>query len=212
MDYTKKRESLVKGLKLKGIKDSKVLEALLKVPRHDFIGKNLTIDPYKDGPQSIGYGQTISQPYIVALMTESLKLKGSETVLEIGTGCGYQTAILCELVKKVYSIERIKELSLKADKNLTAQGYQNYELKLDDGTIGWQEKAPFDAIIVTATAPDIPEPLINQLATGGRMVIPVGKDSPQELICITKTSENFIKEYICRVYFVPLIGKYGWKN
>ena len=210
INYTQRRQDLIAGLKRKGIMDDRVLEAMLKIPRHEFIDNLFFVDPYEDGPQTIGYGQTISQPYIVALMTESLSLTGEEKVLELGTGCGYQTAVLCELAKYVYSIERIEKLFKKSTNNLSKLGYNNYELKFADGTLGWVENAPYDAIIVTATAPDVPEPLKEQLAFGGRLVIPVGKASPQKLICITKTDKGFHTKYLCGVFFVPLIGQYAW--
>jgi protein-L-isoaspartate(D-aspartate) O-methyltransferase len=209
---TNKREQLVKSLKLKGIRDKTVLDAMMKVPRHAFIDESIWIDPYEDAPQPIGDGQTISQPYIVALMTEYLKLKGNERVLELGTGCGYQTAILCELAAEVYSIERINNLYKKSKINLDKLGYSNYYLKQDDGTTGWAEKAPFDAIIVTAASPEVPPPLLEQLNINGRLIIPVGKGSPQDLIGIIRHSDGYKKEYICGVYFVPLIGEHAWKK
>ncbi|MEW5820202.1 MAG: protein-L-isoaspartate(D-aspartate) O-methyltransferase [Cyanobacteriota bacterium] len=210
--FIKLRQHLINSLKRKGILDNRVLDAMMKVARHEFIERRFLIDPYEDAPQSIGDGQTISQPYIVALMTEYLELTGDETVLELGTGCGYQTAILCELAKQVYSIERIENLYKKSKKNLEKLGYKNYKLKLDDGTLGWEEYAPFDAIIVTATAPDIPEPLKKQLSIGGRMVIPVGKGSPQELVCVVRNTNDYQTSFICGVYFVPLIGKHAWQK
>ena len=207
---TRRRYELVEGLKRKGIRNKRVLEAMLKVPRHEFVESSIWVDPYEDAPQSIGSGQTISQPYIVALMTEYLALTGTEKVLEIGTGCGYQTAVLCELAKEVYSIERIELLYKKSKQNLDKLGYKNFTLKLGDGTLGWQEFAPYDAIIVTATAPEIPAPLKEQLAVSGRLVIPVGKSSPQELVCVIKDGDSYFTKHICGVYFVPLIGKHAW--
>lgn len=209
--YLLQKIDLINGLKRKGILDKSVLDVMFKVPRHEFIDKTMSSKPYEDAPQSIGSGQTISQPYIVALMTEYLNLTGTERVLELGTGCGYQTAILCELAKEVYSIERIQILNQVANKNLHKLGYTNYELKLDDGTEGWPEYAPYQAIIVTAAAPEVPEPLKEQLIVGGRLVIPVGKGYPQELIRITRNPQKFITEYICDVSFVPLIGKHAWR-
>lgn len=203
---------LINQLKRKGITDKKVLEVMARVPRHEFIEKRLLLDPYEDAPQSIGSGQTISQPYIVALMTEKLFLKEAEKVLEIGTGCGYQTAILCELSEKVFSVERIENLHKLAASNLTKLGYKNFQLNLGDGTMGWEEYAPYDAIMVTAKAPEIPETLIAQLAQGGRLVIPVGKTSAQKLLKLTKHKDGFVMEHLCDVVFVPLIGKYGWSK
>jgi len=173
--YKYERESLIDGIRRKGICDEKVLEAMLKVPRHEFVEKSFWLNAYEDAPQGIGCGQTISQPYIVALMTECLKLSGTEKVLELGTGCGYQTAILCELAKEVYSVERIEKLYKKSKKNLESLGYKNVQLHLGDGTLGWEDNAPYDAIIVTATSPDVPPPLKEQLSIGGRMIIPIGK-------------------------------------
>lgn len=211
-NFVQQRNNLVNTLKYKGITDNKVLEAMLKVPRDEFIESNLKSSSYVDAPQPIGDGQTISQPYIVALMTEHLRLKGCEKVLELGTGCGYQTAILCELAKEVYSIERIESLCSKSKENLKKLGYTNAHLFLGDGTLGLPEYAPYDAIIVTATSPEIPSPLKSQLASGGRMVIPVGKSSPQELIVVIRQGDTFSLNYICGVSFVPLIGKYAWSE
>lgn len=208
---TCRRQELINTLKRKGIKDKRVLDAMFRVPRHEFIEDRFWVSAYEDAPQGIGEGQTISQPYIVALMTEWLELTGTEKVLELGTGCGYQTSILCELAQKVFSIERIENLYKKSKKNLDKLGYTNFELRLSDGTLGWKEIAPFDSIIVTATAPDVPEPLMQQLADGGKLVIPVGKGSPQKLIRIKRDGQEFHQEFICGVYFVPLVGEYGWK-
>ena len=211
-NFVQQRNNLINTLKDKGITDNKVLEAMLKVPRDEFIEPYLKSSSYVDAPQPIGDGQTISQPYIVALMTEYLGLKGDEKVLELGTGCGYQTSILCELAKEVYSIERIESLYSKSKKNLKKLGYTNAHLFLGDGTFGLPEYAPYDAIIVTATSPEVPSPLKSQLAPSGRMVIPVGKSSPQELIVVIREGETFSLNYICGVYFVPLIGKYAWSE
>lgn len=208
--YIQQRNDLIDSLEYKGIRDSSVLTAMRKVPRHVFIDSGFFVDPYEDSPQKIGCAQTISQPYIVALMTEHLQLKGDEVVLELGTGCGYQTAVLCELVKQVYTIERIETLFKKASKNLTKLGYSNCITTQGDGSAGWKEKAPYDAIIVTAQAPEVPAPLLNQLAEGGRLVIPVGKSSPQTLLKLTKEEGKFVESTICGVYFVPLIGQYAW--
>lgn len=207
-----KRRNLINGLRLKGIFDDNVLDVMLKVPRHLFVEKSIWVDPYEDAPQSIGEGQTISQPYIVALMTMFLNLSGEERVLEIGTGCGYQTAILCELAKEVFSVERIESLSVKSRENLEKLGYSNFDIKLGDGTLGWEEHSPYDAIIVTAASPEVPDPLKNQLAVGGRMIIPVGKGTPQELISVIRTDSGFKERDLCGVYFVPLIGKFGWND
>ncbi len=213
MDFQKARERMVKEQLIpRGIKDPRVLEAMRKVPRHLFVDEALQDQAYSDRPLLIGEKQTISQPYMVALMTEALELKGDEKVLEIGTGSGYQTAILAELAEKVYSIERLRSLSQKARKILDKLYYFNVVLKVGDGTLGWPEYAPFDAIIVTAGSPKIPEPLIEQLAEGGRLVIPVGDPYTQELVKLVKTPEGIEKKNLTICRFVNLIGKYGWKG
>lgn len=207
------RERMVeKDICPRGIKDQRVLDALLKVPRHLFVGDAHRMSAYEDHPLSIGEGQTISQPYIVALMTEALKLTGSETVLEIGTGSGYQTTILAELAARVYSIERIPSLTGRARKVMDSLGYKNVLVKLSDGTLGWDEYAPYDRILVTAGAPSVPEPLIDQLAPGGILVIPVGSNSLQELVRVTKDEDGSIKEdRLGSCVFVRLVGKHGWE-
>lgn len=209
--YSKQIELLIKQLKSKGISNAKILNAMQKIQRHKFIDKQLLDEPYADIPQAIGCNQTISQPYIVALMTDLLDLSPLEKILEIGTGSGYQTAILCEMAKEVYSIERIKKLHDQASINLKQSAYSNYKLKLGDGTLGWVDHAPYDAILVTAKAPEIPRPLIEQLSYKGRLIIPVGKENPQKLLKITKTHSGYETECICWVSFVPLIGEYGFE-
>jgi len=190
----------------RGVKDPKVISAMLKVPRHKFVPPEELPYAYSDQPLPIGEGQTISQPYIVALMTEALHLTGNERVLEIGTGSGYQTAVLAEIAKEVYSIEILESLALKARRRLKELGYENVKIKIGDGYRGWKEYAPFDAIIVTAAPTHIPPPLIDQLKAGGRMIIPVGKYF-QELILIVKTEKGVIKEHIIPVRFVPMVGE-----
>ena len=196
----------------RGIKDAKLIAAMKKIPRHLFVEEALQIQAYSDHPLPIGEKQTISQPYMVALMTEALLLSGKEKVLEIGTGSGYQTAILAELSEKVFSIERIRSLAIRARKLLYELGYFNVEIKIFDGTFGWIEERPFDAIIVTAGSPDIPQPLIDQLAMGGRLVIPVGDAFVQDLFRVTKAEEGIKKEDLGGCRFVKLIGKYGWET
>ena len=196
----------------RGINDPKVLDAMRKVPRHLFVDEALWSQAYGDHPLPIGHGQTISQPYIVALMTQALELKGPEKVLEIGTGSGYQTAILAEIVKRVYSVERIGALLMKARRILDKLGYKNVALKLDDGTWGWPEHGPYDAIIVTAAAPKVPEKLLEQLAPFGRLIIPVGDEYSQELQKYIKVNDHFVKESLGGVRFVKLIGEHGWKQ
>ena len=197
---------------VRGIKDPKVIAAMKKVPRHLFVEEALQSQAYGDHPLPIGEKQTISQPYMVALMTEALLLNGKEKVLEIGTGSGYQTAILAELSEKVFSIERIRPLAIRARKLLYELGYFNVEIKIFDGTFGWMEESPFDAILVTAGSPDIPQPLIDQLTMGGRLVIPVGDAFVQDLFRMVKTEEGVKKEDLGGCRFVKLIGKYGWES
>jgi protein-L-isoaspartate(D-aspartate) O-methyltransferase len=196
----------------RGIRDPKVIAAMRKVPRHLFVEEALQNQAYSDHPLPIGEKQTISQPYMVALMTEAMQLKGMEKVLEIGAGSGYQTAILAEIAFKVFSIERIRSLTIQARKLLYELGYLNVEIKLSDGTLGWVEESPFDAIIVTAGSPGIPQPLVDQLAVGGRLVIPVGDSADQDLIRITKTEEGTKREDLGGCRFVKLIGQHGWEK
>jgi len=212
IDFPKARLKMVEEqITSRGIKDAKLIAAIKKIPRHLFVEEALQNQAYTDHPLPIGEKQTISQPYMVALMTEALLLTGKEKVLEIGTGSGYQTAILAELSEKVFSIERIRPLALRARKLLYELGYFNVEIKIFDGTFGWVEESPFDAILVTAGSPDIPQPLIDQLATGGRLVIPVGDALVQDLFRVTKTETGVKKEDLGGCRFVKLIGKYGWK-
>jgi protein-L-isoaspartate(D-aspartate) O-methyltransferase len=214
MDWNELQDQMVKRqLVSRGIKDERVLEAMRKVPRHLFVPENLRGSAYHDGPLSIGEGQTISQPYMVALMTECLGLKGGEKVLEIGTGSGYQTAVLAELAEHVYSIERVPILLEKAQQVLTDLGYETITFfKEGDGTFGWPEESPFDGIIVTAGAPDISPILVQQLNDGGVLVVPVGSRYSQTLYKVTKKGDMIEKEERTLCVFVPLIGKYGWKQ
>jgi len=195
----------------RGIKDLRLAGAMRKVPRHLFVEEAMHSQAYTDHPLPIGEKQTISQPYMVALMTEALSLTGKEKVLEIGTGSGYQTAILAELASKVFSVERIRPLAIKARKLLLELGYLNTEVKFSDGTVGWLDESPFDAIMVTAGSPEIPQPLVDQLKVGGRMAIPVGDIHAQDLIRIIKTEDGIKKEDLGGCRFVKLIGKYGWE-
>jgi protein-L-isoaspartate(D-aspartate) O-methyltransferase len=213
VDFPKARLKMVEEqITSRGIKDVKLIAAMKKIPRHLFVEEALQNQAYTDHPLPIGEKQTISQPYMAALMTEALLLTGKEKVLEIGTGSGYQTAILAELSEKVFSIERIRPLAVRARKLLYELGYFNVEIKILDGTFGWMEESPFDAILVTAGAPDIPQPLIDQLATGGRLVIPVGDAFVQDLFRVTKTEAGVRKEDLGGCRFVKLIGEYGWKT
>lgn len=212
-DYRLAREKMVETqLMPRGIADQRVLAAMRKVPRHRFVGVGLLGEAYNDHPLPIGEGQTISQPYIVALMTEALQLTGSEYTLEIGTGSGYQTALLAELSRRVYTVERIKPLMNGAIKLLDELGYTNISFKIFDGTMGWDENGPYDAIMVTAGSPQIPQPLLDQLAEKGRLVIPVGDRYSQELIRITKKKGRLVRKSFGGCRFVDLIGVHGWKN
>ncbi len=205
--FTKMRQNMVeKQIKARGIKDHRVLEALSSVPRHLFVPDHLKEDAYGDEPLPIGSGQTISQPYIVAYMTEQLSLKTSDRVLEVGTGSGYQAAVLAELVDTVYTIEILPELSQQAQRVIAELGYQNIEFKIGNGFYGWPEKAPFDAIIVTAAPEKIPDPLVEQLKVGGQLIIPVG-DFFQELYLLVKEKKGIRKERKLPVRFVPLQGE-----
>lgn len=211
-NYEKARERMVQEQLIpRNINDPQVLHAMKTVPRHLFVEEALRSQAYGDFPLPIGDGQTISQPYIVALMTEALQLKGHETVLEIGTGSGYQTAILASICEKVYSIERIKSLLVRARSLFDQLHYLNIVCKVDDGTLGWPENGPYGAIIVTAAGPHVPQPLIDQLADPGNMVIPVGDRFSQELIVVSKHNGTVEQHPIESVRFVSLIGNHGWK-
>ena len=199
-------------LRRRGISDPRVLHAMAKVPRHLFVPENYQPAAYEDRPLSIGEGQTISQPYMVAVMTQSLDLEGRERVLEIGTGSGYQAAILAELSQKVYTIERIPLLMERARKGLQGLGYTNLSYRTGDGSKGWPEEAPFDGIIVTAGAPETPKTLKSQLAERGRLVIPTGPRYTQTLYKVTRKGDHFIEEDITGCVFVPLVGDFGWKE
>jgi protein-L-isoaspartate(D-aspartate) O-methyltransferase len=211
----KLRQLLVsEQVEARGIRDPLVLAAMRRVPRELFVPVSLRDAAYEDRPLPIGAGQTISQPYIVAFMIEALALRGGEKVLEIGAGSGYAAAVLAEVSAEVFTIERIGRLAETAAENLGNAGYKNIHVRHSDGTQGWPEEAPFDAILVSAGAPEIPKTLERQLAIGGRMVVPVGRTSrAQELIRVTRASEDeYAREAIADVRFVPLIGKEGWKN
>lgn len=209
--YQKLREEMVeKQIVGRGIKDQNVLMALRTVPRHLFITENLRDLAYIDRPLPIDCQQTISQPYMVALMTEALEITKESKVLEIGTGSGYQAAVLAEICNNVYTIEKFPELLKKTTNLLNKLGYHNIIAKSGDGTLGWPEHQPYDAILVTAGSPQVPQPLLNQLAEGGRLLIPVGSDVSQDLKKITRLSGKFFEERLGGCQFVPLRGKYGW--
>ena len=213
MDFEHCRQQMVdEQLKRRGILDYRVLDAMVNVPRHRFVPPELTFSAYHDGPLSIGKGQTISQPYMVALMTECLELEGEEKILEIGTGSGYQTAILAELAREIFTIEVHRYLSDRAKALLADLGYKNVEFRIGDGSKGWEDETPFHGIIVTAGAPEIPVSLQEQLIEGGRLVVPVGTRSFQTLYKITKQGDTFTKKAFTSCVFVPLVGEYGWKE
>ncbi|HET6460843.1 MAG TPA: protein-L-isoaspartate(D-aspartate) O-methyltransferase [Syntrophales bacterium] len=212
--YVKQRKRMVESqIRARGIRDARVLAAMEKVPRHLFVNEALRDQAYNDSPLPIDGGQTISQPYIVALMTEAMELTGKDKVLEIGTGSGYQTAILAELAEHVFSIDRVASLASAARRLLESLNYYNVAIRVGDGTYGWREEAPFDAIIVTAGAPNIPRTFVEQISIGGRLVIPVGGRHSQALIKITRLAEDpsdVKKEDLGGCRFVNLIGEYGW--
>ena len=201
------RERMVsEQIEARDVHDDRTLAAMRKVARHLFVPPAVASEAYADHPLPIGHRQTISQPYIVGFMTEALGLKGGETVLEVGTGSGYQAAVLGEIAAKVYSIEIVEPLALEAKERLKRLGYANVEVRAGDGYAGWPEAAPFDAIMITAAAPRIPEPLKQQLKDGGRLIVPVGDDY-QELVMVTRKGERFQEKKVLPVRFVPMTGK-----
>ncbi|NOZ62872.1 MAG: protein-L-isoaspartate(D-aspartate) O-methyltransferase [Calditrichaeota bacterium] len=207
------RQHMVENqIKKRGIRNKTVLEAMGRVPRHLFIEKKHWSHAYNDSPVPIECSQTISQPYMVALMTELADPAADKSVLEIGTGSGYQTAILAEVFGKVFTVERHRILAEHAKQILTEMGYYNINYKIDDGSDGWGEKAPFDAVIVSAAAPVVPDSLVRQLRKTGKMVIPVGSHFQQTLQLVQKRGDSFISKAICGCVFVPLIGKQGWEE
>ena len=213
MEFRELRDLMVKTqLVPRGIKDERMLAAMKKVPRHLFVDEAMQHRAYDDSALPIGEGQTISQPYMVAVMTEFLELKGTEKVLEIGTGSGYQAAVLAELVKEVYTVERITVLAKRAEGRYRELGYDNIHVKVADGTLGWPDAAPFDRIIITAGTPKVPEPLLQQLADQGMLIAPVGDRFSQQIIKVRKIGEKVVEEYHTPCVFVPLIGEYGWKK
>ena len=210
--FARERERMVEEqLVRRGITDARVLEAMRKVPRHLFVEEALRDRAYGDHPLPIGEGQTISQPYIVGIMTQLLHLTGTEKVLEIGSGSGYQTAVLAELARRVCSVERIASLAARARATLEAMGYTNVWVRTADGTFGWPDEAPFDRILVSAAAPAVPEPLFEQLVEGGRMVLPVGDPFAQTLTVVDRVGGEKKISADSGCVFVKLIGKYGWE-
>ena len=213
MKFDRLRNDMVeKQIEARGITDPNVLAAMRKVPRHLFVSEALMDQAYSDFPLPIGEQQTISQPYIVAEMTQALKLTKDDRVLEIGTGSGYQAAILAQIAFRVYTIERIHSLYVKARKLFDQLGYHNIVTRYSDGTSGWRDESPFDAIIVTAGAPEIPAVLVNQLAVGGRMVIPVGNQYSQDLVRLVRDERGIHQVNLGGCRFVKLIGEHGWRE
>ena len=211
--YARKRDEMVrKQIEARGVTDPKVLAALRAVPRHRFVSEALMDQAYGDFPLPIGEGQTISQPYIVAEMTQALQIDGEDRVLEIGTGSGYQAAVLAEIAHRVYTMERIHAILIRARKLFDELRYHNIVTRYSDGTVGWKDESPFDAIIVTAGAPQIPPSLVQQLADGGRMIIPVGDQYSQELIKIYKDGGEVRQSSLGGCRFVRLVGEEGWKE
>ncbi len=210
-EFAEQRRRMIREqLLARGIDDPRVLLAISRVPRHRFVPESYRSKAYEDRALPIEKGQTISQPYMVAFMTQALQLRGKETVLEIGTGSGYQAAILSQIVQQVYTIERHAQLAHQAQKLFQELGYTNIEVIIGDGSKGLPDHAPYEGIIVTAAAPAVPEDLIEQLRVGGRLVIPVGTRQEQRLVCVYKTEDGVKEEHTIDCIFVPLIGLYGW--
>ena len=207
-----RRTMIERQIRRRGIRDERVLQAIGGVPRHEFVSPLYVYKAYDDEPLPIGCGQTISQPYIVAAMLAAASLTGSERVLEIGTGCGYQTAVLSLLARGVYTVEFLPELAHPAADRLERLGFSNVHLHCGDGTLGWPEYAPYDAILIAAAAPRIPEPLLEQLAEDGRLVAPVGDHVDQEIQIVRKHEGRLQVEHGAPCRFVPLVGKYGWSD
>jgi len=212
-DYAPIREKMVaEQIEARGVKDKRVLDAMRKIPRHLFVDTGMLHQAYADNPLPIGHNQTISQPYIVALMTEALKLEEDDKVLEVGTGSGYQAAILAEIAEKVFTVENNSILARRARKLFDELNYHNIVIRIGDGTLGWKEYAPYDKIIVTAAAPELPKPLFEQLKQNGIMVIPEGDRFSQSLKKYKKTDDKFEYENLGLCSFVPLVGREGWKD
>ncbi|MBI5560501.1 MAG: protein-L-isoaspartate(D-aspartate) O-methyltransferase [Deltaproteobacteria bacterium] len=211
--YERARRTMVETqIIARGVRQKEVIDAMLEVPRHLFVDDGLWGQAYSDYPLPIGEGQTISQPFMVAFMTEALKLTGTEKVLEIGTGSGYQAAVLSLVAARVFSVERIPSIATRTRKLLDKLNYSKVIIKIDDGTSGWAEESPFDAIVVTAASPEIPPTYLEQLAEGGRLVIPVGGEFVQDLLRVTKKRGKITRESLGGCRFVKLIGRYGWQQ
>lgn len=211
-EYRVARKRMVREqIAARGVLDPRLLAVMESVPRHSFVPIESLAWAYSDGPLSIGQGQTISQPYIVALMTELLEVESTDRVLEVGSGCGYQAAVLGELASEVHTVEVIPELAMQAGKTLADLGYMNVHVHTGDGSLGWPEAAPYNGILVAAAAPSAPQPLLDQLAEGGRLVIPVGSRGFQQLEVWRRTGQEFNCQVNLAVAFVPLRGEFGWR-
>ncbi len=211
--YAYRREQMVESLRRSGISDRRVMGAMAEIPRHYFVPEAFRHQAYDDDVSiHIGEGQTISQPRIVALMTESARIESQDRVLEIGTGSGYQAAVLARLARFVFSVERVASLARQAKRVLDQLGVENVSIKVMDGTLGWKAQAPFDAILVTAGAPEVPEPLVRQLADGGRLVVPVGPRETQVLKIVERRGDRTFAHELKGACFVPLIGRHGWES
>jgi protein-L-isoaspartate(D-aspartate) O-methyltransferase len=198
-------------IRRRGVKDERVLRAMATVPRHEFVPRARWDLAYADEPLGIGGGQTISQPYMVAAMTAALKLAGSERVLEIGAGCGYQSAVLALLSREVYGVELRADLAQAAADRLKRLGFENVHIHCGDGSVGLKEFAPFDAILVAAAAPDVPSPLLEQMSDGGRLIAPIGGEEQQRVVLVARRGGEFVQEWREYCRFVPLVGRHGWK-
>lgn len=213
IDYVQARERMVREqLVTRGINNPRVLRAMTKVPRHLLLESELWDQAYEDHPLPIGANQTISQPYMVALMAEALELKGAERVLEVGTGSGYAAAVLSQLCAEVFTVESVEALASKARILLSRLGYRNVSVLVADGTLGWEEHAPYDAVVISAAAPCIPRPLLEQLKTPGHLVFPMGEKELQTLVRIRKDKTGIREEYLGECHFVKLTGRYGWED
>ena len=212
-DFAELRQEMVeRQIRRRGVQSERVLAAMLAVPRHEFVPPAFVDDAYADKPLPIGEGQTISQPYMVAAMAEALELGVGERVLEVGTGSGYQAAVLSLLAREVYTVESHASLAVAAQERLARLGYANVHVHTGDGTLGLPELAPFEGIVVTAAAPEIPPPLLGQLADGGRLVIPVGTADQQELLAVLRSGEKTSSRVVNYCRFVPLVGRHGWRS
>jgi protein-L-isoaspartate(D-aspartate) O-methyltransferase len=213
IDYLQARERMVQEqLVNRGINDPRVLRVMAEVPRHLFLERELWDRAYEDRPLPIGADQTISQPYMVALMAQALELGGAEKVLEVGTGSGYAAAVLSQLCAEIFTVEAVEELALKARTLLSRLGYRNVSVLVGDGTLGWEERAPFDAVVISAAAPCIPRPLLEQLKPPGHLVFPMGEKELQSLVRIRKDKTGIREEYLGECHFVKLRGRYGWED